>query len=249
MAYSCAYFTSDDPAYTARGRPARQARPGLPQARPRARACRLPRHRLRLGLAVAARRRALRRAGRRRDDRRRAEGVHRRPDRRARSRRTGSRSGCRTTARCPSAALRHGRLDRDGRARRRAQLPDVRRRCCTRSVRPGGRVLIQQMSRTGTPPRRRPVHRVVHRPGHAHAPGRRDRRANRARRASRSATCTRCASTTCCTVAGLAGDTSRRNWDRLVAAGRRGGRAGVAALPRRRRAGLPRRAGWASTRS
>ncbi len=35
MAYSCGYWTSDDPAYTARGRPARQARPGLPQARTR----------------------------------------------------------------------------------------------------------------------------------------------------------------------------------------------------------------------
>ena len=33
----------------------------------------------------------------------------------------------------------------------------------------GGRVLIQQMSRTGPPPRGRSVHRVVHRAGHVHA--------------------------------------------------------------------------------
>ena len=51
------------------------------------------------------------------------------------------------------------------------------------AVKPGGRVLIQQMSRSGgrKPPRRRPVHRVVHRPRHAHASGRRDRRLHRAR--------------------------------------------------------------------
>ena len=66
------------------GRAARQARPGLPQARARARDA-LPRHRLRLGLALAARRPALRRPGHRRHHRRGAEEVHRRPHRRARS--------------------------------------------------------------------------------------------------------------------------------------------------------------------
>ncbi len=46
-----------------------------------------------------------------------------------------------------------------------------------RAVRPGGRVLVQQMSADRTPSGRRPVHRVVHRARHAHAPGGRDGRA------------------------------------------------------------------------
>ena len=64
---------------------ARQARPGLPQARPRRGVARPPppRHRLWLGLAVAVRRRGVRRPGRRGHDRRRAEGLHRPADRRA----------------------------------------------------------------------------------------------------------------------------------------------------------------------
>ena len=65
------------------------------------------------------------------------------------------------------------------------------------------------------PPRRRPVHRGVHRPGHAHAAGRRDRRPDRAGRASRSATCTRCASTTC-GPSTRGTRTFEANWDRVV---------------------------------
>ena len=40
------------------------------------------------------------------------------------------------------------------------------------NAKPGARVLIQQMSRTGRASRRRPVHRVVHRSRHDHASGR-----------------------------------------------------------------------------
>ena len=52
--------------------------------------------------------------------------------------RTGSRSGCRTTARCPERGhVRRRRLDRDGRARRRAATTRRTPRCCTASVQPG----------------------------------------------------------------------------------------------------------------
>ena len=55
-----------------------------------------------------------------------------------------------------------------------------------RAVRPGGRVLVQQMSRQGAGggkhPGGGPVHRVVHRSRHDHATGRRDRRPHRGRR-------------------------------------------------------------------
>ena len=54
MAYSCGYWTGSGPGVRPGGRPARQARPGLRQARPRARDD-AARRRLRLGLAVAAR--------------------------------------------------------------------------------------------------------------------------------------------------------------------------------------------------
>ena len=68
-----------------------------------------------------------------------------------------------------------------------------------RYLKPGGRALIQQMSRSNDAPataRRRPVHRDVHRPRHAHEAAGQDDRAASRRRASRSATCRRCASTT-----------------------------------------------------
>ena len=48
-------------------------------------------------------------------------------------------------------------------------------------LRPGGRLLIQQMSRGGRAPGRRSVHRVLHRARHAHAPGGGDGRADRER--------------------------------------------------------------------
>ena len=81
----------------ARGGAVRQAVAGLPQARPRA-GHDAARRRLRLGLAVAARRRALRRAGHRHHDRGRAEALHRPADPRARPRGPGRRSSSATTA-------------------------------------------------------------------------------------------------------------------------------------------------------
>ena len=132
--------TSPHAGSVARRRPARQARPHLPQARPAAGHA-AARRRLRLGIADPARGRALRRAR----DRRHAVGaaarLRRQADRRSRARPTGSRCGCRTTASSPDAVrgLRRGQLDRDGRARRRGAVPDVRRRSCsTRSSRPAG---------------------------------------------------------------------------------------------------------------
>ena len=129
MAYSCGYY-ADDPVVLARGGAARQARPGLPQARPRA-GHDAARRRLRLGLAVAARRRALRRAGHRRDHRGRAEEVHRRPDRRARPGGPGRDPAAGLPRGARARPLRRGRLDRDGRARRRAATTRRTPRCCT----------------------------------------------------------------------------------------------------------------------
>ena len=123
MAYSCGYHAS--PGRPARGGAAGQARPGVHQARPRAGHADA-RRRLRLGLAVAARRRALRRAGRRRDDRRGAEAVHRRPDRRARPAATGSRSGSGLPRGARARPLRRRRLLEMGEHVGQAQLPDVR---------------------------------------------------------------------------------------------------------------------------
>ena len=163
-----------------RGRPARQARPGLPQARPARGGAGppAPRHRLRLGLAVALRRRDVRRAGRRRDHRQGAEGVHRRADRRAgpgqdkveirlqdyrdvpdgpydtiSSIEMGEHVGQKNYPVYTGGI--HGLLKR---RRPRADPADVAHH----------------------PPRRRPVHRGVHRPRHAHAAGRRDGRPDRA---------------------------------------------------------------------
>ena len=176
-----------------------------------------------------------------------AEGVHRRADRRARPARTGSRSGCRTTARCPTA--RSTRSPRSRWASTSASATTRRTpRSCARAVRPGGRVLVQQMSRRGPAPRRRPVHRVVHRPGHAHAAGRRDRRRSSSAAASRCATCTRCASTTCAPstrwhahLRGQLGPASSR-WSARRSPASGGSTSSAARWP-------SATAGWASTRS
>ena len=49
--------------------------------------------------------------------------------------------------------VRRGQLDRDGRARRRGAVPDLRRRSCSARCKPTGRLLLQQMSRhRGTAP-------------------------------------------------------------------------------------------------
>ena len=168
MAYSCGYHSS--PEQSARGGAARQARPGLPQARPRAGHA-AARRRLRLGLAVAARGRALRRAGHRRDDRGRAEGVHRRPDRRARAAGPGRRSGCRTTATCaerdattPSARSRWASTSASATTR---PTP----RCCTaRSSPAGGCWSSRCRAGAGKWPGGGPFIEIVHRPRHAMRP-------------------------------------------------------------------------------
>ena len=121
-------------------------------------------------------------------------------------------------------------------------------RCCAARCAPGGRVLVQQMSRTGQA--RPAAARSSSRSSRPTCTCARSARPSRCSSAagSRCATCTRCASTTCCTVAGWL-EHFEAHRDRARRAGRRGGRAGLAALPRRRRAGLRARAGWASTRS
>ena len=164
-----------------RGRAARQARPGLPQARPARGGARppAPRHRLRLGLAVALRRRDVRRAGRRRDDRRGAEGVHRRADRRAGTAGQG-RDPAPGLPRRPGRPLRHDLLHRDGGARRAEELPGLHGRHPPPARRRRPRADPADVA--DHPPRRRAVHRGVHRPRHAHAPGRRDRGPHRAGR-------------------------------------------------------------------
>ena len=204
----------DRPVVHARGRPARQARPGLPQARPRARACPC-------STSAAA------------GDRcpctppstsARGSPGSRSPRSRRRSStrgsasagwRTWSRSGCRTTARSGRGPVRRGRLDRDGRARRRGQLPDVRRRPAPR--RPARRTGAGPADEPHRPAsRRRAVHRVLHRPRHAHAARWARPSRTSSRGASRCATCTACASTTC--APSRAGSTgSRRNLDELTA--------------------------------
>ena len=75
----------------------------------------------------------------------------------------------RTTARCPSATTStrsaRSRWASTSAPRNYPTYVEVLRR----AVRPGGRVLVQQMSRQvrgRQAPRRRPVHRVVHRPRH-----------------------------------------------------------------------------------
>ena len=111
------------------------------------------RRRMWLGLFEFARRRALRRSGRGPHPLARAEVLHRRgAQTSAGTRTTGSRSVSRTIA-----ALTDGPFDavasiEMGEHVGREQLPDVRERSCTRACRPGGRVLVQQMSRRGNHP-------------------------------------------------------------------------------------------------
>ena len=131
--------------------------------------------------------------------------------------------------------LRRGQLDRDGRARRRGQYP-VYAGILFDALKPGGRLLLQQMSRhAGHRARRRRVHRVLHRARHAHAPA--SRRPSRIWRTAgfeiRDVEAMREHYVT--TVAAL--DRHLRGaLGRVRRAARRGGRPRVAAVPRRRRA-------------
>ena len=178
---------------------ARQARPDLPQARPRARAP-AARHRLRLGLARRARRARVRRPGAGRDDLARAA----RPGQRPHPRRGPRRAGAGRPARLPRhrredhrgrRPVRRRQRDRDGRARRRRALPGLRRDPPRRA--PAGRAGARPADvARGERTRWRCVHRDLRDPGHGHAPGRRHPDASCSARASRSATCTSCASTT-----------------------------------------------------
>ena len=128
-------------------------------------------------------------------DRRGAEGVHRRADPRARARRAG---------RDPAAGLpRRGRRPSTPSARSRWASTSARtttRRTstsCGSALRPGGRVLVQQMSRTGRHPGGGPFIESFIAPDMHMRPVGDDRRATSRRGASRCATCTPCASTTC----------------------------------------------------
>ena len=134
---------------------------------------------------------------------------------RARPGATGSRSGCRTTARSPDGAVRRGRLDRDGRARRRrrnyptyvevaAPTPAARRPradpadVARRRAHPGGGPFIESFIAPDM--HMRPVGETV---ALIEAAG------------SRCVTCTRCASTTCApSPAGWT--TSRPTWTELA---------------------------------
>ena len=112
--------------------------------------------------------------------------------------RTGSRSGCRTTARCPSATADYdavGSIEM-GEHVGEEQLPDVRRGAA-RAVKPGGRVLVQQMSRTGRGTRAagRSSSRFIAPDMHMRPVG--ETVAYLEAGGSRCATCTPCASTTC----------------------------------------------------
>ena len=186
MAYSSGYWRSDDPSYTVERRAARQARPGLPQGRPRARACASS-----TSAAAGARCRCTRPSTS-------APGS-------PASRSPPSRSGSSTQRirergledrveirlqdyrEIPEVAgepaVRRRRLDRDGRARRRAELRHLRAGPARRreARRPGAGPADVALRWTQRPSRRRTVHRVLHRAGHAHAAGRRDRRVPRAR--------------------------------------------------------------------
>ena len=113
-------------------------------------------------------------------------------------------------------------------------------RCCAARCEPGGRVLVQQMSRAGTVrPGGGPFIESLHRPRHAHAAGRRDRGAARAGGLEvRDVHALR--EHYVRTVGGWL-ERFEAQRDRLTELVRRGGRARLAALPRRRRDGLPRR--------
>ena len=152
--------------------PSSGSRPGMRHAR----------RRVRLGFAQHPRRAAPRRARHRRHA---VAGAARlRPQARRRPRR-------RRPDRLPPAGLprhrrrplRRRRVDRDGRARRRRAVPDVRRAPCTALLRPGAPVPgAADVARRGQLPRRRAVHRGVHRARHAHAPAGRDHRPARSGR-------------------------------------------------------------------
>ena len=215
-----------------RRRPARQARPGLPQARPAARSA-PARRRLRLGFAVAARRRPLRGdaspASRSRGSSRRS----RRSGRPTRGSATGSTSGCRTTATSSDGpydavvSLEMGEHVGAG------QLPEYAAQLF-RQLKPEGRLVLQQMSRARTAPRRRRLHRVVHRPRHAHASGGPDGRPARGRRVRGARR--PCAARALRTHGGRLVRDLRAALGRGGRARRRRGRPRVAALFRRRRA-------------
>ena len=226
--------------------PARQARPDLPQARPAARHA-AARRRLRLGLAGAARRRALRRAGHRRHPLRRAAATSSSADRRARPGRPGRGPAAGLPRRSPTARSTRSRSIEMGEHVGDGQLPAYAA-ALHRLVRPGRPGAASSRCRGGpAAPGGGAVHRDLHRPRHAHAPGRRDLALLEA--------------------AGLEirdVQALREHYVRTVRelarhlrvplrrrrrAGRRGGGPGLAALPGRWRAGLRARAGWASTRS
>ena len=96
-------------------------------------------------------------------------------------------------------------------------------------------------------PGRRAVHRGLHRARHAHAAAVADAAYLRTR-GSRSATSRLCASTTSA-PSSTGSPRFERRLRRVRRAAGRGDGPGVAAVPRRRRAGVRGRAGWASTRS
>ena len=177
MAYSCGVLDARRrPDVHAGRRAGRQARPDLPQARS------APRHAparrgLRLGLAVAVRGPVLRRTGHRAS--RCPAQQHAFVAKRAADRRLTDLVDVRQHG-LPGhqrPAVRRGGHHRDGRARRRAQLPDSPPAFTL--CKPGGRLLVQQMSRGTDRARRRRVHRGLHRAGHAHAAGWRDGRVPR----------------------------------------------------------------------
>ena len=242
MAYSCGYWTSRPTRRTRVGRrAARQARPGLPQARPRARddACST-------SAAAGARSRCTPPS----TSARRSPASRSPRSRRGSSTRGSPSAGWPTRSRSGSSDYRDVperehydavALDRDGRARRRGQLPDVRRGAAPLGAarRPGAGPA--DVAPRGQQPGGGPFIESLHRSRHAHAAGRRDRRATSRAGVSRCATSTRCVSTTC--GRWRPGSTrSRPTCDRVVDLVGRGGRPGVAALPRRWRHGVPRRA-------
>ena len=221
-----------------RRRPARQARPHLPQARAPARHAAAGR-RLRLGVAPRARGPALRRAGHRGH----ALGAAARPTggpgRGARPRRPG---------RDPAAGLPRAR--RTSRTTRSASIemgehvgehnyPEYAAQL-HRLLRPAGQAPaaadVAGRGRGEQRAGRRPVHRALHRARHAHAPARRDARACWRRPGSRSWTSTRCGSTTSDGAALARHPRGAPGGGR--GADRRGAVAGVAALPRGRAAGV-----------
>ena len=181
MAYSCGY-SLDDPTYSLEE--AQHAKldlvcrklglePGHDPAR----------RRLRLGLAVAARRRALRRAGHRRHDLRGAEAVRRRGGSRERGledRVDDPAPGLPRRRRASYDAVSSIEMGEHVGEDNYPTYAEVLHRLGA-ARRPGAGPA--DVAGAGTPARRRPVHRVVHRARHAHAAGRRDRRAPRAGRA------------------------------------------------------------------